>query len=219
MRDWKRYEEAKRLRDTGLTLKATGAAPGVCGDTVRYMLASLERREKSRVWATENPSLVPWWWGLKHGTRWELEQRGIDSRDAYMALAADELSIWRGAVALPGWEEDKDAWRRSKRKIELSMVNEVRAWLGVAPYVPVQRVANTADLERARRLLERHGWRVEPPNVRAKLPAEAGVVSPVRENGFVRRICGPVLALEACQARDTGRVQRSGRSCSRTLFS
>ena len=80
MRDWKRYEEAKRLRDTGLTLKATGAAPGVCGDTVRYMLASLERREKSRVWATENPSLVPWWWGLKHGTRWELEQRGIDPK-------------------------------------------------------------------------------------------------------------------------------------------
>jgi hypothetical protein len=27
------------------------------------------------------------------------------------------------------------------------------------------------------------------------------------------------LALEACQARDTGRVQRSGRSCSHTLFS
>jgi hypothetical protein len=196
MRDWKRYEEAKRLRDTGLTLKETGAALGVCGDTVRNMLAKLKSREKVSVWAAENPSLVPWSWGLKDGTRWELEQRGFDSRDACMALAADELTIWRGYVALPGWEEDKVDWRRSKRKLGLSMVNEVRARLGVAPYVPVQRVENTADLERARRLLERHGWRVEPPNVRAKLPAEAGAVSLVRDDAP----CAADQAYSACRS-------------------
>ena len=56
----------------------------------------------------------------------------------------------------------------------------------------------------------------------ARLRAELARVKMERDilkKGFVRRICGPVLALEACQARDTGRVQRSGRSCSHTLFS
>ena len=165
MRDWKRYEEAKRLRDTGLTLKATGAALGISAARVRDMLAALERRERQLAREAENPSLVPWWRGLKYGTLYELQTRGFDSRDACMALVTDKLTIWRGAVALPGWEEDKDSWRWSKKKLTLAIVNEVRAWLGVAPYVRGPRVASAAELGRARRLLERHGWRMEPPNV------------------------------------------------------
>lgn len=94
----------------------------------------------------------------------ELERKGFKCRDACMALAADELTIWHRNVALPGWEEDKDAWRWSQKKLTLAVVNEVRAWLGVAPYVPKQRAASAAELDRARRLLERNGWRVEPPN-------------------------------------------------------
>jgi len=170
MRDWKRYEEAKRLRDTGLTLKATGALLGVSGNRVRDMLGTLERRDRQIAREAEDPSLVPWWRGLQLRTHYELKQRGFDSREACMALAADELTIWRGAVALPGWEEDKEAWRWkwSKRKLKLAMVNEVRAWLGVAPYVLGQRVASAAELDRARRLLERNGWRVEPPNLNSQ---------------------------------------------------
>ena len=38
-------------------------------------------------------------------------------------------------------------------------------------------------------------------------------------SSLVRRICGRAWAPEACQARDTGRVRRCGRSYSRRLFS
>lgn len=167
MRNWQRYEEAKRLRDTGLTLKATGALLGVSGPRVRDMLATLERRERGRAFEAENPRTPPWHEGLKHRTVYELERAGFDSRDACMTLAAKELTMWRGAVALPGWEEYKQSWRWKwcEKRLTLAMVNEVRTWLGAAPYVPVARVASAAELERARRLLERNGWRVEPPNV------------------------------------------------------
>ena len=90
MRDWKRYEEAKRLRDTGLTLKATGAVLGVSGGRVREMLAVLERRERSRAWEADNPRPKPWWHGLAHRTKYELERAGFDSRESCAAFAADE---------------------------------------------------------------------------------------------------------------------------------
>jgi hypothetical protein len=154
MRDWKRYDEAKSLRDAGLTLKEVGAALGVSGSRAREMLETVARRERQLAEEAEDPSLVPWWRGLKNHTVGQLELRGFDSRDACMALAADDLTTYL----------------REKR-LSLAIVNEVRGWLGVAPYVPIPRVASTAELERARRLLERHGWRVEPPNAPPSRPA------------------------------------------------
>ena len=166
MRNWKKYEEAKNLRDTGLTLKAIGAVLGVSGARVGEMLSTLKRREDHASWEAEDKSRIPWHRGLKINTYWILNSRGFDSRESCVALAADDLTMWRGSVALPGWEADKDSWAYSKRKLKLKIVNEVRAWLGVKPYVPGRRVASDKELERARMLLERHGWSVYPPNVK-----------------------------------------------------
>jgi hypothetical protein len=173
MRDWKRYEEAKRLRDTGLTLKATGAALGVSGARVRDMLATLERRERRRAWEAENPRPKPWWQGLAHRTKYELERAGFDSRESCSEFAADELTIWRGAAVFKD-SDDADWWRWTQKRFPLSMVNEIRAWLGCQPYAKAPKATTAAELERARKLLERNGWRVEPPNAEAQGPAPRG---------------------------------------------
>lgn len=164
MRDWKRYEEAKRLRDTGLTLKATGAVLGVSGGRVREMLTALERRERSRAWEADNPRPKPWWHGLAHRTKYELERAGFDSRESCEVFAADDLTMWRGAVVFKD-SDDADWWRWTHKRFKLSMANEIRAWLGCQPFAKAPKATSAAELERARKLLERNGWRVEPPNV------------------------------------------------------
>lgn len=170
MRNWGKYEEAKRLRDTGLTIKAIGAVLGVSGGRVGEMLSTLKRREDRALWEEEDKSRIPWHRGLKINTYWTLKSRGIDSRESCAALAADYLTMWRGSVALPGWENDKDSWAYSKHKLKLKIVNEVRAWLGVKPYIPGQRTASAKELERARMLLERNGWSIYPPNAKVTEP-------------------------------------------------
>lgn len=55
MRNWKRYKEAKRLRDSGLTLKAIGEAMNVSATRVQRMLMDLERRERRNAPATPLP--------------------------------------------------------------------------------------------------------------------------------------------------------------------
>lgn len=164
MRDWKRYEEAKRLRDTGLTLKATGAALGVSVTRVSTMLAQLELRERHRAWKAENPRPPDWWEGLKSGTQCTLEFYGFDSRESCEAFAANDLTVWRGAIVFKD-SDDADWWRWTNKRFPLSMVNEIRAWLGHPPYAKTLKATTAAELERARKLLERNGWRVEPPNV------------------------------------------------------
>ena len=167
MRDWKRYEEAKRLRDTGLTFKAVGAALGVSAERAREMVALQVRRERQLAWAAENPRTPPWWEGLKHRTKYELERAGFESRESCAAFAADELTIWRGAAVFKD-NDDVNWWRWTHKRFPLAMVNEIRAWLGCAPYAKASKAATPAELERARKLLERNGWRVEPPNVADK---------------------------------------------------
>ena len=168
MKDWTKHEEAKRLRDSGMKLSDIGAKLGVCKTTVSCLLKNLERKNLERrnlylsIRVTEYNELH-WWDGLEYSTRDVLIKTGFNSREDCMFFASDKLTMWRGSIVLPGWEEDKSDWRWSKKKLPLAIVNEVRAWLGVDPYVPVPRVASNAELDRARRLLERHGWRVEPP--------------------------------------------------------
>ena len=164
MRDLKRYEEAKRLRDTGLTLKATGVAMGVSAARVGDMLSFLRRIERRAAQLAENPIAPPWWEGLKPRTKYELERYGFNSRDACLAFASDDLTIWRGAVVFPDCDEH-DWWRWSCKRFPLSTANEIRAWLGVKPIAkPAAKPATAAEIERARRLLALHGWRLEPPN-------------------------------------------------------
>lgn len=165
MRDWTRYEKAKQLRDAGMTLKSVGAELGVSAGRAGQMVAEQEHRERMIAVEAENPSLVPWHRGLKDRTRYELERRGFTSKEDCRLLCGDEIEAYRRTVALPGWPPcEKWELGHSDKLLSLAMVNEVRAWLGAEPYVPPQRKATAAGLDRAKRLLERHGYKVESPN-------------------------------------------------------
>ena len=166
MKDWTKHEEAKRLRDSGMTFKAIGAEIGVNYRHVGSMLKRLAIRNEYIAEGLEYPESKPTWWdGLDSRIAYELQDRGFYSREACMFFAGDEFTLYRGSVVLPGWDQEKNSFGYSDKKITLSKVNKVRAWLGVNPYVPGPRLASDAELDRARRLLERHGWRVEPPPI------------------------------------------------------
>jgi hypothetical protein len=168
-KDWKRHEEAKRLRSNGMTLKAVGETLGVSVGRVRHMLSELDRKNKMDAYAIEKAksdaelASRSWWGGLSSRTSWYLERVGIKSRDDCIAFAGDDLILYRGTVVLPALKEDRRDWSMRDSRLSLEMVNEIRAWLGVHPYVPPDRVASAAEINRAKRLLEQHGWRVDPP--------------------------------------------------------
>ncbi|CAB4159773.1 hypothetical protein UFOVP726_9 [uncultured Caudovirales phage] len=157
-RDWSRYEEAKRLRDSGLTLKQTGEAIGVSGNRVRQMLKALERREEY-----DAHRAAEWWLGMdRNRVAWPLEQAGFASRDDCLTLAANDLELRGGYVYLPGWEKNQ------ARVISLAVVNHARAWLGAPPF---SKPAAPRNIKAAISLLERHGYKVTPPALRKKPPA------------------------------------------------
>lgn len=161
MKNWSRREEAKRLRDTGMTYKEVGAAMGVSASYARVLVEQKRRREVvDQIRKRNGP---PWYEGLDSKTVWELKRRGFESKQDCMIFLADDLPMHRGSVALPGWEEDRSNWRFSEKKLPLGIVNEIRVWLGGSPFVPKPRIATRSELDRARRLLERHGWAVTPP--------------------------------------------------------
>lgn len=166
---WERHEDAKRLRSNGMTLKAVGETLGVSVERIRQMLSELDRKNKKDAYAIKKAKSDAelasrnWWGGLSSRTSWHLERVGIKSRDDCIAFAGDDLILYRGTVVLPALKEDKKEWPMRDSRLSLEMVNEIRAWLGVQPYVPPDRVAGAAEINRAKSLLERHGWRVEPP--------------------------------------------------------
>ena len=157
--DRKRYEEAKRLRESGLTFKAIGISLGVSGSRARQMYKSQLTYEHRCAMEAENPRPKAWHHGLSYSTVDELKRIGVNSKEECMILAADNLTILHRRVVLQNLRGD------SSEELLLSTVNEVRIWLGISKYVPPTRVASPAQLERAKRLLERHGWRVVPPKI------------------------------------------------------
>lgn len=176
MRDWTRYEEAKRLRDSGMTFKAVGEALGVSAARARDLVRGQENRAAYLAYREANPKAPDWFAGLSANTARRLKECGFNSREDCHFLAADDLQMWRGSVVLPGWEEDRSVlWKWSDRKLSIAVVNEVRAWLGAEPFVPQQRKVTEAELQRAKRMLERHGYKVEPPNGSNEGPALATV--------------------------------------------
>lgn len=167
MKDWSRYEEARALRDSGLSLKAVGQRLGISGSRVASMLRQLARKQAQDAREAADPSLVPWDRGLSGRARFALMRAGIESPEACAWLAADLLQVHKGAVMMPGWKEVKDDARLLDRKrLTMGVVNEVRAFLGVAPYVHVHtqesKAATDKQIQRAKLLLERNGWRVLP---------------------------------------------------------
>ena len=165
MRDWGRYDKAKSLKDTGLTTKSIAAEMGVSVTRVRHMLALVSRRDEIAAIHAEHPSPPKWWEGLDVRTANLLVKNGFDNRSACMVFASDNLTIWRGSAVFQCGDDSEDWWRWSHKRFPLSKVNEIRVWLGVGQVgKPKAKPASAAELERARRLLERHGWHVSQPN-------------------------------------------------------
>lgn len=158
MRNWARYEEAKRLRDTGMTLMEVGASMGISATRVRDMLASLQRKKESdAAMADKSPK---WWDGLDYQTTRRLNESGMHCRDDCKVLLSDDLKMWRGMVLVPGLEEDEIRKWAGTNRLSLKVVNKVRLWLGGVEFTPSPRVATDAEISAAKRLLERNGWTV-----------------------------------------------------------
>lgn len=90
MRDWTRYEEAKSLRESGLTLKQVGEALGVSAGRAKQMLEDLRRHAGQVAREKEDTRLVKWGQNLNPSTRARLES------------AARELIEYGWKVVPPG---------------------------------------------------------------------------------------------------------------------
>jgi hypothetical protein len=149
-RDWARYEEANRLRRSGMTLQQVGEALGVSAGRVRQMLKALERRQESDVHGAGQ-----WWLGMdRNRVALPLEHAGFSSKADCLMLAANNLEVRNGYVYLPGWQKSQ------ARVLSLAVVNHARAWLGAPPFF---KSGSARNLKAAISLLERNGYKVTPP--------------------------------------------------------
>lgn len=154
-----RYEEAKRLRDSGMTYKAVGLSLGVCATRAYRIIKDGDLRIETE---KRRQAYRPWHDGLRGYVAMELDRVGIKSREDCMRLASNDLPVRGGSVTMPGWK--LRGWPEDTLKLKIAVLNEVRSWLGVPAFVPKPRTASAKELERAIRLLERHGFSVIKPS-------------------------------------------------------
>lgn len=161
MRDIERYQQAKALRQQGLTYAEVGKALGVSATRAMYMVQWLDRQAQAKAQGANTPSRDPTWWdGLRVSTAHALHKAGIQSKGDCGQLLDDlQVAAWRSAAA--GLHLNGPAlFVRSSSRQEL---NEVRLWLGGVAYVEPQKPVSPERLRAAMRLLEKHGYTVTPP--------------------------------------------------------
>lgn len=164
MRNWPRYELAKKLRDDGLTYKKIGEQLGVSAGRASQMVGT----QKSRM---EYPVRELWHTGLYSEPRWALLGLGFNSKADCAYLCSDNLTIQGWHVILPNDE-----------RILISVVNEVREWLGVAK-IGRRRIGPTdKDIEKAVKLLTRTGYKVEKISAEAEKPLPAQAIGQALED-------------------------------------
>jgi hypothetical protein len=136
MRNEERIREAVEMRRLGMTYKAIGGVLGVSADRARQLVVGFEfRQARPRQWFD----------GLELATARRLLAAGFKSRDDCLRLADDRVAR--------DHTRSKEWFRLTPR-----MVNDVRAWLGVTPFN--SDLSEQEIVERAKRLLERHGYTV-----------------------------------------------------------
>lgn len=173
-RNMDRHKEAKRLRDSGLKYKEIGKSLNVSITRARQLVKIWELKERIAAEERENPSLIPWHRGLNFRTIRELTRAGIHDKETCQLLCGNDLVVRRGKVQVPlklKWEEwvmkgDRSVHSSGERieassPILLKYVNEVRVFFGVEPLAAQERPVTAVMLERAKRLLEKHGYLVE----------------------------------------------------------
>jgi hypothetical protein len=131
--------------------------------------------------------------GMKHGR--PRRRRPRSARPARTLLPGARASLRRATVGeLPavGWAAHGD---RASRCVGVGRQREVFGSAGDAPVTASPR-AQRAEQRRSNKGRKTTGAPNLRPNVRAKLPAEAGVVSPVRDNSTA----GADRAYNACRS-------------------
>ena len=78
MRDWTRYEEAKRLRDSGRTMREIGQALGVSPGRASQMLEDLRRHQEQLALEVKNQATPAWGEDLNPSTRSRLEAAALE---------------------------------------------------------------------------------------------------------------------------------------------
>lgn len=137
MINWARYEEAKRLRNSGMIYKDVGNALGVSATRARQMIEQydkhLKRLEQIAEDKKQNPIDFYRDLGWKIGD--ELRKVGIKSVEDARVLCGDRLDVYRNDIALPGWSETFSAaeWKASNKGISIVTVNKARELMGFKP--------------------------------------------------------------------------------------
>lgn len=152
-RDQARYDKVMALRNEGRTFREIGEALGVTANRARQMHESQKHRTRMAIYRAENPTPPEWFEGLSRTTVWELHRFGFSSRQDCMILTAENLEFYYSTVVIPGRDRDRGGPYYDDR-LPIKVVNEVRVWLG---FKPIERPG--PNLDRARKLLEKHGWR------------------------------------------------------------
>lgn len=163
-----RNNEIKRLRDSGMTLKAIGDTVGLTRETIRGICNKLKRLEDRSQMSHGEDVIDPLfhihgWEGLYARLVRELSRAGIETKDDCVPLLADELPILGGKFVIV-----------NGIRITLNDINKIRAWLGAKPIAPFNDIRpaeiRPAEIKRAKHLLEKCGYTVIPPN---DLPQDA----------------------------------------------
>ena len=147
-----------------MTLKAVGMKMGISRTRVAYMVGQVLRRDRRLAEEEANPTPPHWAIELKFKTRCKLERAGFSSKESCYVFAADSFDVWSGAIVFK--DSDYEDWQRwSLKRFTPTEVNEIRAWIGCAPYEIPAKPATAKRLESAKRLLEKNGWHVSPPAI------------------------------------------------------
>jgi len=167
MKNIERYYEARRLRDSGLTLKATGQKMGLSGARIREMVWKLNKMEEREAYEKEHPESIPWYEPLNGKAKTELNRHGLynKNKEDFLIWGADKFEMYHGQVILPGVVKNKNGWPpyRTGEKLSLSTLNQLRVVLGFCQYIPPIHKPSQKEIARAMRILEAAGYAAIKP--------------------------------------------------------
>jgi len=150
--NWARYEEAKRLHDSGMTYVAAGKVMGVSGSRMAQMVQRLIRNQARLEYLKKNPRLPRWDDNLDTESKTLLSWMGIVTKEGCDVFAGADFRCHYERAFIP--------YPRGVHDITIKRLNIIRAWLGAPPFVKAQRAASAGELARAIRLLEKSGYTV-----------------------------------------------------------
>ncbi len=162
MKNIERYYEARRLKNSGLTLRAVGLKMGLSGTRIREMIIRVNKMEAREEREKKNPGLIPWYRPLSEKTKRELNRVGLYSskREDFKIWGSSEFRMYHGKALHPEEviQDEDNRWVHNKRRLSLDALNELRLLLGFPPYVPPIHNPSPKEIIRAIRILDKAGY-------------------------------------------------------------